>query len=171
MLRDFEGKQPKTGNNTYIADSADIIGDVVNGNDCSVWHQAAIRADINKVRIGDCTNIQEHVSIHVDSNIPTIIGSKVTLGHGAIVHACTVEDCTLIGMGAIILDGAIIGHHCLIAAGSIIPPGKTIPPRSMVMGQPGKIVRELSDQEASNLEHHAEKYHKLALRHIGGTHG
>lgn len=168
MLRDFEGIKPKTGSNTYIADTADIIGDVVIGNDCSVWPQAAIRADINKVRVGNCTNIQEHVSIHVDSNIPTIIGNKVTLGHGAIVHACTVEDCTLIGMGAIILDGATIGHHCLIAAGSIIPPGKTIPPKSMVMGQPGKIVKELTDEEAKNLEHHAEKYHKLALRHIGG---
>lgn len=171
MLSTFEGKQPLVGKNTFIADSADIIGDIVIGNDCSIWHQAVIRADINKVAIGDCTNIQEQVSIHVDSNIPTIIGNKVTLGHGAIVHACTIEDNTLIGMGVIILDGATIGHHCLIAAGSIIPPGKTIPPKSMVMGQPGKILRELSDDEAKNLEHHAEKYHKLALRHLGGSNG
>lgn len=171
MVSNFEGKQPIVGKDTFIAGSADIVGDVVIGDRSSVWHQAVIRADINRVTIGETTNIQEHVSIHVDADIPTNIGNKVTLGHGAIVHACDVGDCTLIGMGAIILDGAIIGDHCLIAAGSIIPPGKNIPPRSMVMGQPGKIVKELSDVEAKNLEHHAEKYHKLALRHQGGTNG
>ncbi len=171
MLIDFEGCSPSIGKETFISKGAQLIGKVKMGQGCSVWPCAIIRADINTIEVGDFSNVQEHVSIHVESDTPTVIGNKVTIGHGAILHACTIEDCTLIGIGAVVLDKAKIGHHCLIAAGSLVAPGKEFPPYSMVMGSPGKVVRTLSEEEAKQLEHHAERYHELALLHKGGKNG
>lgn len=171
MLIDFEGSHPSIGKETFISESAQLIGKVTTGQGCSVWPCAVIRGDINNIKIGDFTNVQEHVSIHVETDTPTIIGNRVTIGHGAILHACTIEDCTLIGIGAVVLDNAKIGHHCLIAAGSLIPPGKEYPPYSKVMGTPGKVIKMLSDEEAKKLEVHAERYHALALLYKGGNNG
>lgn len=165
MVEFLGGKKPVTGEALFIADSAEINGDVEFAQDVSIWSGVVIRADINILRIGKMTNIQEGVIIHVDIDTPTHIGERVTIGHGAILHGCVVRDSCLIGIGAIILDGAEIGDHTIIAAGSLVPPGKKIPPNSMVMGSPGKVVRQLTEDEVLGLERHAENYVKLAKAH------
>ena len=160
------GKKPSVENALYIAKGAEIIGDVELAEDVSVWSGVIIRADINVVIVGRKSNIQENVVIHVDLDTPTHIGQRVTIGHGAILHGCVVEDSCLIGIGAIVLDGAKIGHHTIIAAGTLIPPGKTIPSGSMVMGSPGKVVRQLTDEEVAGLDRHADNYVRLATEHV-----
>ena len=164
----FENHEPVIPDTAYVANSAEIVGSVVIGEYCSIWSNAVIRADINSIAIGEMVNVQECCIIHVETERGTIVGNGVTIGHGAILHACTIEDFSMIGIGAIVLDGVSIGNHCIVAAGSVVPPGKTIPPRSMVMGTPGKIVRTLSDDEALGLENHAKRYRDLAKRHKGG---
>lgn len=164
----FENHEPVIPDTVYVANSAEIVGSVVIGENCSIWSNAVIRADINSIAIGKMVNVQECCIIHVETERGTLVGDGVTIGHGAILHACTIEDFSMIGIGAIVLDGVSIGNHCIVAAGSVVPPGKTIPPRSMVMGTPGKVVRTLSDDEALGLENHAKRYRDLAIRHKGG---
>lgn len=171
MIENFEGNKPKIDTNTYIHMSSTVIGDVEIGAEVSIWPGAVIRADVSYAKIGILSNIQDNACIHVDSNNPTMLGQGVTVGHGAMLHACTVGDFALIGIGAIVLDKAVIGDHCIIAAGTIIPPGKIIPPGSMVMGSPGKVTRELAKEEQDHLETHAKNYWKLAQRFIGGNNG
>ncbi len=167
MVEFLGNKKPKIDESVYIAKNVELIGDIQLSANVSVWSGVIIRADINVVTVGEMTNIQEGTIIHVDLNSPTHIGKSVTIGHGAILHGCVVGDSSLIGIGAIVLDGAEIGDHTIIAAGSLIPPGKKIPPRSMVMGSPGKVVRELTDKEIQGLEEHAKNYLKLANAHRG----
>jgi carbonic anhydrase/acetyltransferase-like protein (isoleucine patch superfamily) len=172
MIERFEGKGPTLDKTTFIHNSSTIIGDVAIGANASIWPGAVIRADVSSATIGELSNIQDNACIHVDSNCPTVIGKGVTVGHGAMLHACTVEDFSLIGIGAIVLDKAVIGHHSIVAAGTLIPPGKIIPPKSKVMGSPGKVVSELTDEEALHLEQHARNYWRLAQRFIdGGANG
>lgn len=132
---------------TLIFPNAVVVGDVTLGKHCSVWYGAVIRGDEEKIVIGDNTNIQDNAVLHVTPGLPLQIGSGVTVGHGAILHSCTVGDDSLIGMGAIVLDGAVIGKNCLIAAGAVVTPRTVIPDGSMVMGSPGKIKRELTAEE------------------------
>lgn len=171
MLRDFEGSSPKIAESAFVDPNAIIIGNAIIAQKCSIWPGAIIRADINTITIGEMSNVQEFVSIHVESEVATKIGNGVTVGHSATLHGCEIDDFSLIGIGSIILDRSKIGHHCMIGAGSLIPPGKTIPPRSLVMGSPGKIIRELSDEECKDLEIHAQKYFLLSEKHKGEIHG
>lgn len=166
MLKKFEDKNPTIGSEVYIAESAELIGDVKVSDKSSIWSNVVIRADINTVTIGEMSNIQEGSVVHVDHDTPTHIGCCVTVGHGAILHGCVVKDNSLIGIGAIILDNVEIGEGSIVAAGSLIPPGKVIPPKSMVMGSPGKVVRELSDKEVEGLIEHAKGYYNLAKRYM-----
>lgn len=171
MLRDFEGSSPKIAESAFVDPNAIIIGNATIAQKCSIWPGAIIRADINTITIGEMSNVQEFVSIHVESEVATKIGNGVTIGHSATLHGCEIDDFSLIGIGSIILDRSKIGHHCMIGAGSLIPPGKTIPPRSLVMGSPGKIIRELSDEECKDLEIHAQKYFLLSEKHKGEING
>jgi carbonic anhydrase/acetyltransferase-like protein (isoleucine patch superfamily) len=171
MIENFEGNLPKIDGDSFIHANATVIGQVTASRCVSIWPGAVVRADVSHAIIGELSNIQDNACIHVDSDRPTILGTGVTVGHGAMLHACTIGDWSLIGIGAIVLDGATIGDHCIVAAGTVIPPGKTIPSGSMVMGSPGKVTRELTAQERDNLEQHAKNYWKLAQRFIGGNHG
>jgi len=162
MIGNYKDKYPKIHDSALVAPTADVIGDVTIGEKSSIWHQAVLRGDVNKIKIGSCTNIQDGTIVHVAEDYPTIIGNNVTIGHGAIVHGCTVEDGAFIGMGAIILDGAIIGKGSLIGAGALVTEGKEIPPFSLVVGVPGKVVKKLSDKHIKMAEDRAVSYTKLA---------
>ncbi|MEZ4813202.1 MAG: gamma carbonic anhydrase family protein [Caldisericia bacterium] len=168
MSIEFLGNnKPIVDESVFISDGVFLNGKIFVGKNSSLWAGVMIRADVSEVTIGEMTNIQEGSIIHVDRDTPTHIGDGVTVGHGAILHGCVVKNFSLIGIGAIILDNAEIGDHTIIAAGSLIPPGKKIPPRSMVMGSPGKVVRELTKEEIDGLEEHARNYMKLANAHKG----
>jgi gamma-carbonic anhydrase len=154
----FLRKQPRLGTGVYIARGAVVLGDVTLGDHSSVWYNAVLRGDINRIEIGHHTNIQDNAVIHLADDFPCLIGNWVTVGHSAVVHACTVGDETLIGIGAIVLDGAKVGRQCLVGAKALVTPGTEIPDGAMVFGAPAKIVRMLSDTERGNLKIWAEKY-------------
>ena len=152
----------ETNENVLILDGAVVVGDVTFGPDCSVWYNAVIRADSAPVKVGRCTNIQDGAVLHTDPGHPAILGDGVTVGHGAIVHGCTVGDNTMVGMGAILLTGARVGSNCIIGAGAVVTGKADIPDGSMVMGTPGKVVRPLRPEEIVELKDHAEDYAALA---------
>jgi len=151
-------KNPVIAPTAYIAPESVIIGDVHIGQWVSIWPQCVLRGDINYIEIGECSNVQDGSVIHMAENIPVIIGRYVTIGHLAMLHACTVENECLIGMHATILDGAVVGHNSIIGAHTLVTQGMVIPPGSMVLGVPGKIVRSLSVEEQAKLPHWAENY-------------
>jgi len=152
-LRDFNGKKPRLGAGVFAAENATIIGDVEVGNDCSIWYGAVLRGDMHFIRIGSRTNIQDNCVLHVThNNWPTVVAEEVTVGHGAIVHGCTVKRGALIGMGARVLDGAIVGECALVAAGAVVSEGMRVPPRTLVAGVPAKVKRTLTDAELERLE-------------------
>jgi carbonic anhydrase/acetyltransferase-like protein (isoleucine patch superfamily) len=152
----------------WIAPSADVIGKVRLLKDASIWFGAVLRGDNEWITVGQGSNIQEACVLHTDIGAPLTIGTNCTIGHKAILHGCTIGDNTLIGMGAIILNHATIGRNCLIGAGALIPEGKTIPDNSLVMGQPGKIIRVLDDEAAAKLTAAAEGYQKNWKRFVNG---
>lgn len=154
----YQKHVPKIANGCFIAPSADVIGRVTLGENVSLWYNVVARGDINEIIIGENTNIQDLSMLHVDFNLPCIIGKNVTVGHNAIIHACTIGDHCLIGMGAIILNGAVIGEHSVVAAGSVVPPGKLFPPNSMIMGSPAKVSRELTKEEYQKYGEHYKSY-------------
>jgi carbonic anhydrase/acetyltransferase-like protein (isoleucine patch superfamily) len=158
QLDTFLRKQPVLGPNCYIARTAVVIGDVTLGAYSSVWYNAVLRGDINRIIVGDYSNIQDNAVVHLADDFPCIIGNHVTVGHSAIVHACTVEDECLIGMGATILDGALIGAQSIVGANALVTQGTVIPPGSMVLGSPGKVVRVLSQTDREMLRGWADKY-------------
>lgn len=159
MLRAYRGTMPIVHETAYIDESAQVIGDVTLGETSSVWMNVVIRGDVHRIRIGDRTNIQDGTIVHVMRGThPTTIGDEVTVGHGAVIHGCTIEDRCLIGMGAIILNGAVIGHDSIVAAGTLIVEDAVIPPRSLVMGSPGKVRRPLHDDEVASILDYAERY-------------
>ncbi len=173
-LRPYLGKLPQTANRVYVDEAATVIGDVVLGDDVSIWPQTVLRGDVNYIRVGARTNIQDGSVVHVahhspynKSGYPTLIGEDVTIGHGAIVHACTVGDATLIGMGATILDGAVIGRHCLIGAGAVVGPGKVVPEGELWLGNPARFARKLSDREIESLLYSAANYVKVKNDYLG----
>lgn len=153
---------PSLGADVYIALGAVVVGDVILGNRSSVWYNAVLRGDINRIEVGVDSNIQDNAVLHLADDYPCIVGNRVTIGHGAIVHACTVEDECLIGMGARILDGAVIGRNSIVGANALVPQGTVIPPRSLVLGSPAKVVRPLTEEEVAKLPAMAEKYVKNA---------
>lgn len=165
MINAFKGLVPEIKQSAFIAPSSDIIGDVVLEKDSSVWYQCVLRGDYNAIRVGTCTNIQDHTMVHIDSDNPTDIGDYVTIGHRAIIHGCTIENNVLIGMGAIILSGAHIEENVIIGAGALVAPGKRIPKNSLALGSPAKVVRSLTDQEIQGIRASAEHYVKYAKTH------
>jgi carbonic anhydrase/acetyltransferase-like protein (isoleucine patch superfamily) len=168
MLHSFEGERPDISRAAFVAWNAEICGRVKLGEGSSVWYGATLRGDIAEVRIGAGSNVQEGSVLHVDRGQDCELGEHVTVGHGAIVHACTVGDRCLIGMGAVILDRAVIGSDSIVGAGALVTQGKAFPPRSMILGSPAKATRELTDEEVAGLRAHAEAYVDLARRTASG---
>ncbi len=160
---------PQTDRATFVARSADIIGDVELRESSSVWYTAVLRADIDPIVLGERSNLQDGVVVHTDEGFPTTIGAGVSVGHRAVLHGCTVEDDCLIGMGSVVLNGAVIGAGSLVAAGAVVPEGAVIPPRSLVAGVPGKVRRELSDADVERIRENAAVYLDLAARHASAT--
>lgn len=155
-------KSPQIASSAFVAKSAELIGDVRIGNNSSIWPKCVLRADINYIEIGNGTNIQDGTLIHLSDDHPVIVGNNVTIGHGAMLHACTIEDECLIGMRSTILDGAVIGKKSIIGANTLVPKGMIVPPGSMVLGIPGRIHRELNVEEQDGITYWAQKYVKLA---------
>jgi carbonic anhydrase/acetyltransferase-like protein (isoleucine patch superfamily) len=159
MIRAYRERLPVVHLTAYVDESAQVIGDVEIGEDSSVWMNVVIRGDVNYIRIGRRSNVQDGTVVHVMHDThPTAVGDEVTIGHGAIVHGCSIASRVLIGMGAIVLNGASIGEDCIIAAGTLVTEGAVIPPRSLVMGSPGKVRRALSDAEAASIREYSANY-------------
>lgn len=168
MIKNFDDSSaPNIASNAYIAENASIVGDVTIGEQASVWYGAVLRADSASITIGEKTNIQDACVLHVAEGRPLVVEDHVVVGHGAILHACTVEKNCLIGMGAILLNGCHIGEGSVIAAGSLITEGTVIPPASLVMGVPGKVRSRLSPEKAEAHRRGAEEYADLAEKHFG----
>jgi carbonic anhydrase/acetyltransferase-like protein (isoleucine patch superfamily) len=166
QLETYLRAQPKLGTGVYIAKGATVLGDVTLGDYSSVWCNAVLRGDINRIVVGHHSNIQDNSVLHLADEYGCILGNYVTVGHGAVVHACTVEDEVLVGMGSVILDGAVVGAQSIIGARALVPQGAQIPPGSMVLGVPGKVVRALSPEERSSLKAWAEKYVGVAAFYL-----
>ena len=159
MLRPFRGVLPRVHSTAFVDDSAQVIGDVEIGEESSVWMTAVIRGDVHRIRIGRRSNIQDGTVVHVMRRThPTTVGDNVTVGHGALLHGCTIEDRCLIGIGAILLNGAHIGTGSIVAAGTLIVEEMKVPPRSLVMGSPGKVKRPLTDAEVESIQDLADRY-------------
>jgi len=176
-LRPYLDHAPILGERVYIDPAATVIGDVVLGDDVSIWPGTIVRGDVNFIRIGARTNIQDGSVVHVSHDGPhaklggfaTVIGSDVTIGHKAIVHACRIEDAVLIGMGAIVLDGAIVRRHGFVGAGALVAPGKEVGERELWLGNPARRVRMLSDAEVDALFYSAQHYVRLKDQYLGMT--
>lgn len=167
MIRPYRGRLPVVHPTAYVDVSAQIIGDVEIGPESSVWMNVVVRGDVNAIRIGARTNVQDGSVVHVmHGEHPTNIGDDVTVGHGAVVHGCTVSNRALIGMGAIVLNGAVIGEDSIVAAGSLVPEGAQVPPRSLAMGSPARIKRPLSDAEVASILQYAERYVRYRLDYM-----
>ena len=164
MLRRFRDVLPTVDPSAYVDESAQVIGDVHIGPESSVWMNAVIRGDVNAIRIGARTNVQDGTVVHVQSGThPTTIGDEVTIGHGAIVHGCTIEDRCLVGMGAILLNGVRVGTGSIVAAGPGSPPAAGSPPRSLVMESPARVRRQLTDAEVDVIRGYAANYVRYRL--------
>ena len=166
MIQNFKEYKPKLGLKAWVANSASLIGRVTMGEDSAIWFGSVVRGDVHYISIGDRTNIQDLSMVHVthykkedmsDGN-PTIIGNDVTVGHRVMLHGCTIEDACLIGMSSTILDGAVIGKESIVGAGSLVTKNKKFPPRSLIMGSPAKVVRELNIEEIEELYASAKRY-------------
>jgi carbonic anhydrase/acetyltransferase-like protein (isoleucine patch superfamily) len=168
MIRPFQNTFPKIHDAAFIADSAEVIGDVEIGQDSSVWFGSVIRGDVNRIRIGARTNIQDLSVIHVSSEThSTTLEDEITVGHRVTLHGCYIETGCLIGIGSILLDGVRIGAHSLVAAGSLLTPGTEIPPFSLVMGSPAKVKRPLAQEELEDLPKFWKNYVSLIARYRG----
>lgn len=161
-VQPFNSISPKIHDSAFIAENAFVIGDVEIGEDSSVWFGSVVRGDVNYIRIGARTNIQDHTIIHVNTGThPTILEDEITIGHRVTLHGCYVESGSLVGIGSIILDGARIGSQSLIAAGSLVTPNTQIPPHSLVMGAPARVKRELTNEELENITKNWQHYVEL----------
>ena len=165
MIKEFEGNIPRIDESTYISESVDIIGDVTIEENANIWFGTRLRGDMNKIVVGKNTNIQENTVVHVDKNCPCLIGKDVTIGHGAIIHGCEICDNVLVGMGSIILNNAKIGKNTIIGAGSLITQGKVFPEGVLILGNPAKVVRELSEAEIESIKNSANNYVNLSKKY------
>lgn len=167
MLRPYRGVQPKVAASAWIDPSAQVIGDVTIDDESSVWMNTVVRGDVHHIRIGRRTNLQDGTIVHVmRDQFAALIGDDVTIGHGAILHGCTIHDRVLVGMGAIVLNGVEIHSDCIIAAGSLLVEGVTIPARSLVMGSPAKVTRPLTDAEVASVKDYASRYVRYRLDYM-----
>lgn len=148
MILPYKGISPVCHPTVFVAEGARVIGDVEIGEDSSVWFNTVIRGDINRIRIGMRTNVQDNCTLHVTVSREVTVGDSVTFGHGVVAHGCTIEDFCLIGIGSVVLDGAVIGRGSVIGAGSVVPPGMIVPPHALVLGVPGKVMKILAPESA-----------------------
>jgi carbonic anhydrase/acetyltransferase-like protein (isoleucine patch superfamily) len=168
VLRPYRGQLPRVHPTAFIDDSAQIIGDVEIGEESSVWMCAVVRGDVHRIRIGRRSNIQDGTIVHAMTGThPTTIGDNVTIGHAAVLHGCTIENQCLIGMGAILLNGAHIGASAIVAAGTLITENMKVPPKSLVMGSPGKVKRLLTHAEVADIQLYADRYVGYRLDYMG----
>lgn len=167
MLVSYKHYRPNIGENVFIAENSTIIGRCFIGENCSVWYNAVLRADVNEIIIGNGTNIQDGCVLHCSDGYKTSIGENVTVGHNVIIHGCTIGSNCIIGMGATILDGAVIGDNVIVGANSLITSGKTIPSGVMVMGSPAKVVRKLTYEEIEGIRLSGEGYVRLSKEYTG----
>ncbi len=166
MIRAFEGVSPRIADSAFVEESASVIGDVVVGDESSIWFHTVVRGDMHHIRIGKRTNIQDLCCLHVRYREgATILGDDVTIGHRVILHACTISDRVLVGMGSIIMDGAVIGEDSLIGAGALVTPGTTVPPRSLVLGSPARIKRSVTQDEMDRIADAAMRYVEYARKY------
>ena len=167
MIREFKGSFPKVDTSAYVDESAQVIGQVEIGAESSVWMNVVLRGDVNHIRIGKRTNIQDLTLLHgMTGTHPTVLGDEVTVGHSAIIHGATVEDRVLVGMGALLLNGVHVERDCVIAAGTLLTEGTRIPARSLVMGRPGKVKRPLTDEEVAEIRWYSEAYVNYRLDYM-----
>lgn len=167
MIHSYENKKPKIAKGVFIAPGAHVIGEVVLGEQVSIWFNTVVRGDVNHIQIGSRTNIQDNSVVHVTTAThPTVVGKEVTAGHRVILHGCTIEDRALIGMGAVVMDGAVVGEEALIGAGSVVTPGTVIPPRVLAVGAPCKPLRELREEEIQFFKVSALHYCEIAENYI-----
>ena len=165
MIKEFEGIMPEIDESVFVAESADIIGDVKIGKNSSVWYNTVLRGDEQAIRIGENTNIQDGTVVHVGLDVDTVIGDNVTVGHNALVHGCKIGNNSLVGMGAIVLNGAEIGEFCMIGAGALVTQNKKFPDGMLIIGSPAKAVRELTEEEKQSLIKSADDYCANAQKH------
>lgn len=166
VIRPFGGKSPVVHASAWIAPGAVVVGDVEVGEGSSVWFGCVVRGDVNHVRIGRRTNVQDVTTIHVTSKThPTIVGDEVTIGHRVVLHGCTIKDRCLVGIGSVLMDGAVVGPEAVVGAGALVPPGMVVPPRTLVMGSPAKVKRDLSAEEVEALRKSADNYVEYAARY------
>ncbi len=165
MIQRFKQKAPELGQDVFIAPNAVLLGNVKIGEQSSIWYGVTIRGDVNSIRIGKKTNIQDGCVVHVTGTQSTTVGDSVTAGHGAIIHGCKIGNLCLVGIGAVILEGSELGEGCVVAAGSLIPPNKFFPERSFIIGTPALIKRSVTDEEYEWIRHSAEHYLDVARDH------
>lgn len=169
MIRTFQGIRPTIPQSCFIEETAVIIGDVLMGEDCSAWFNAVIRGDVNYIRIGNRTNVQDLCMLHVthDTN-PLIIGDEVTIGHHVVLHGCTIQHRVLVGMGAIIMDGAVIGEDSVVGAGALVTEGTIVPPKSLILGSPARVKRPVTGQELVWIRESAQNYIRYSRQYLSG---
>lgn len=167
MIYELNGKTPSIHSTSFLAIDADLIGDVTIGAHSSIWYHAVLRGDLSSISVGDYSNIQDNTTLHVEPNLPVKIGNHVTIGHQSIIHACEIEDNVLVGMGAIILNGAIVKKNCIIGAGAVVTGKKVIEEGSLVMGVPGKVIRVLTEEEIQSIQESSLCYATLSEQHKG----
>ena len=165
MIMNFLNFNPRINEDSFIAQNATIIGQVEILEGANIWFGAVLRGDVNTIKIGKFTNVQDNTVVHCDDDYPTIIGDNVTIGHNSIIHGCIIEDNSLIGMGAIVLNGAKIGSNVIVGAGALVPSNKVIPDNSLVVGSPCKVIRELTNEEIESLKKSAENYYQISKKY------
>jgi carbonic anhydrase/acetyltransferase-like protein (isoleucine patch superfamily) len=170
MIRTFQNIKPTIPKSCFIEETAVVIGDVVMGEDSSVWFNAVIRGDVHYIRIGARTNIQDLCMLHVTHDThPLIIGNEVTVGHNVVLHGCTIKDRVLVGMGAIVMDGAVIGEDSVVGAGALVVEGTVVPPKSLILGSPARVRRSVTDKELVWIKESAENYVRYARRYLNDS--
>ncbi|MGB3545270.1 gamma carbonic anhydrase family protein [Rubrivirga sp.] len=168
MIHSFLGRTPVLGLEAYVSETAAVIGDVTVGDGASIWFGASLRGDVHWIEVGPKSNVQDNATVHVSRGThPCQIGSGVTIGHNAVVHGCTIEDDVLVGMGAVVLDGAVIGEGSLVGAGALVTGNTIIPPRSLVLGSPAQVARELTDLEVERNRANAAHYVRMSRMYLG----
>jgi carbonic anhydrase/acetyltransferase-like protein (isoleucine patch superfamily) len=168
MVHRIGDRVPRVGKALFVAWNAEVAGSVTLAEETSVWFSATLRADIEPITVGRGSNVQDGATLHIDFGLPCVVGERVTIGHGAVLHACTVGDDCLIGMGAVVLSGAVIGKESIVGAGALVTEGKSFPPRSLIIGSPAKAVRELDDAEIEKVRENGRVYVRLAAEAARG---